>query len=198
MSATMTLTADDFLALGESEERMELIEGEIVHMNSPRFRHQDLIGRMLLQLMLWCEAAAGRGYAGIEFDHRVDDRNVFVPDVWWLREERVPHDESPHMLGPPDLAIEVRSKSTWAYDIGDKKDAYERNGLPELWLVDTTAECVLVYRRSNGDAPAFDVELAVQRNEVLTSPQLPGFALDVGALFKPRRGPVLKSQRGKL
>ena len=48
----------------------------------------------------------------------------------------------------PDLAVEVRSPSTWRYDVGAKKDGYERHGLPELWLVDTEARSVLVYRRA--------------------------------------------------
>jgi hypothetical protein len=37
----------------------------------------------------------------------------------------------------PDLAVEVRSPSTWRYDVGKKKATYERGGLPELWPVDT-------------------------------------------------------------
>ena len=48
----------------------------------------------------------------------------------------------------PDLAIEIRSPSTWRYDIGAKKSVYEREGLPELWLVDGDANVVLVFRRS--------------------------------------------------
>ena len=43
----------------------------------------------------------------------------------------------------PDIAVEVRSPSTWRYDIGAKKSGYERRGLPELWLVDTRADEVL-------------------------------------------------------
>ncbi|MEJ7818631.1 MAG: Uma2 family endonuclease, partial [Thermoleophilaceae bacterium] len=66
---------------------------------------------------------------------------------------------------------------------GAKKAAYERHGLPELWLVDTAAEAVLVFRRSRPGALTFDVALELDREAVLESPLLVGFALAVGELF---------------
>ena len=83
----------------------------------------------------------------------------------------------------PDLAIEVRSPSTWRYDIGAKKGGYEAYGLPELWLVDTAAEAVLVFRRSDPSARVFDVALELERDGELRSSLLPGFALAVAKLF---------------
>ena len=41
--------------------------------------------------------------------------------------------------------------------MGTKKSVYEREGLPELWLVDTDAGVLLVFRRSTPKAPSFDV-----------------------------------------
>lgn len=38
---------------------------------------------------------------------------------------------------PPQLAVEVRSESTWRFDVGPKKRVYEEAGLGEQWLVDT-------------------------------------------------------------
>lgn len=73
--------------------------------------------------------------------------------------------------------------STWRYDIGVKKDHYERAGLSELWLVDTESELLLVYRRSTPSAPEFDVALELGAGEELTSPPLPGFTLAVEELF---------------
>jgi Uma2 family endonuclease len=83
----------------------------------------------------------------------------------------------------PDLAVEVRSPSTWRYDVGAKKAGYERHGLPELWLVDTAAEAVLVFRRSDPAALAFDVALELVAGERLASPLLPGLGVDVAELF---------------
>lgn len=79
---------------------------------------------------------------------------------------------------------EVRSPSTWRYDIGVKRSRYE--SLPEvgeLWLVDTPARAVIVCRRSAPDVAAFDVSLELSDTDELTSPLLPGFALRVAAVF---------------
>jgi Uma2 family endonuclease len=82
---------------------------------------------------------------------------VFAPDVWWLADpSRIDPDE--YFRGVPDLAVEVRSPSTWHYDVGAKRQRYEQYGLPELWLVDTTGRVVTALRRSGPSAPGFDVE----------------------------------------
>lgn len=48
----------------------------------------------------------------------------------------------------PDLAVEVRSPSTWRYDTTVKFRLYEVAGVGEVWLVDTASKSVLVSRRS--------------------------------------------------
>jgi Uma2 family endonuclease len=83
----------------------------------------------------------------------------------------------------PDLVVEIRSPSTWRCDIGVKKANYERHGARELWLVDTAADVVFVFRRSRARAPRFDVSVDLGAGETLTSPLLPGFALAVGEIF---------------
>ena len=80
----------------------------------------------------------------------------------------------------------MRSPSTWRYDIGAKKAGYERHGLRELWLVDTAAEEVLVFRRSQPGAPVFDIAVEFDREQQLTSPLLPGFVLALAELFPKR------------
>jgi Uma2 family endonuclease len=117
----------------------------------------------------------------------MDEHNVFGPDISYLREERVPTEDVHHIDGPPDLAVEVRSPSTWRYNVGKKMRSYERLGLPELWLVDSPAATVLVDRRSHPKVPDFDVELELTRGQALSSPLLPGFGLDLEAIFAPLR-----------
>ena len=57
--------------------------------------------------------------------------------------------------------------------------------MPELWLVDTEADEVFVFRRSTPRGAEFDVLLQLARGEELTSPQLPAFALALDELFGP-------------
>jgi Uma2 family endonuclease len=61
---------------------------------------------------------------------------------------------------------------------------YQKAGLAELWRVDTVAESVIVHRGSLPGAPEFDVALELCGDELLTSPQLPGFALRIADIFR--------------
>lgn len=111
------------------------------------------------------------------------ERNVYLPDVVWYCEGRAPgrDDRAPYPV--PDIAVEVRSPSTWHYDVGVKRANYERHGVAQLWLVDTTAHVILVFRRSASPTRYFDVSLELDAGESLTSPLLPGFTLSVGEIF---------------
>ncbi len=182
MAVAQRMTAEEYLAQELDEIRSELVEGEVV-VHEPGKPHQLLVLALLRALDGWVRGAPGRGQVWIPLDVRIDDGNVFAPDLLWYRPERG-HDED---TGPPyplpDLAVEVRSPATWRYDIGAKKSAYERAGLPELWLVDTAADVVLVFRRSSPAAAAFDLALELTVDNDLTSPLLPGFARSLREVF---------------
>jgi Uma2 family endonuclease len=182
MAVAQRMTAQEYLAIPFDEVRTQLVEGEVVLNESIRL-HQVVLWDIARALDTWVLAAPGRGGTSLPIDVLIDERNVFGPDLLWYADGRVPgrRDQRPYPV--PDLAVEVRSPSTWRYDIGAKKSAYERNGLPELWLVDTSADEVLVFRRSAPACPSFDVALELGRRDTLASPLLPGFALRLDGLF---------------
>lgn len=188
MAVAERMTAEQYLGLEPSESdppRSELIDGEVV-VSAPGKRHQIVCFDIALALAGWARAQPGRGRVMLPVDIRIDERNVLNPDVLWYAEGRLTAD-SPDRPSPlPDLAVEVRSPSTWRYDVGAKKSHYERQGLPELWLVDTAAEEVLAFRRSAPSASSFDTALELARGDTLESPLLPGFALRVEELFDER------------
>jgi Uma2 family endonuclease len=184
MSATATpMTAEQYYAVTVVGDRKQLVEGEVV-VNEPKLIHAMLQGRLYLALQTWIGAGQGRGFVSLPTDVRMDERNVYGPDLVWFSEEHIPDDLDAYPERVPDLCVEIRSESTWRYDIGAKKRVYESGGLPELWLVDDAAATVLVYRRSTPEAKNFDVALELGRGQVLTSPQLPGFALPLDGLFE--------------
>ena len=183
MALTSTrLTADEYYALPPTEQRTQLINGEIV-VTEAGLRHQRIAGEIYFQLTAWLRANPGHGEAGFPVDVHLDELNVYAPDVWWVPEDERPARDAKRIVGPPTLAVEVRSPSTWRYDLGPKKRMYEQLGLAELWLVDTAADVVLVYRRSSPKAADFDVALELAAGESLTTPLLPGFTLDLAGLF---------------
>lgn len=182
MVSAQRMTADEYLAQEFDETRSELVDGEVV-VHDPLGLHQLVVMDLLRALDAWALEQPGRGRVFIPLDVKLDERNVFGPDLMWYAEGRAPgrHDDRPYPV--PDLVAEVRSPSTWRYDIGAKKAAYERGGLPELWLVDTAADVVLVFRRSSPQAAAFDVSLELTVDDDLTSPLLPGFARSLRDVF---------------
>jgi Uma2 family endonuclease len=171
-TATALISADEFLSQ-DHPIGSELIDG-VVHVNDPGFRHQRLCSRVYDALMLWGRGRPEPGEAGWGGNWVLSDRNVYKPDVWWAATapDGTRHD------GPPDLAVEVRSPGTWHRDIGRKLERYRDAGTRELWLVDTPASTVLVYR-----VGSFGEPIEVGPGEQLTSPLLPGFALPIDELF---------------
>jgi Uma2 family endonuclease len=184
MPATQRMTADEYLALPYSDERrwVELVEGELI-VDEPLPLHQAVMGELEYALRYWARDKPGRGDVWLPLDLRLDEWNVVGPDLLWYPEGAGPARSGGRPSPLPALAVEIRSPSTWRYDIGAKKAAYERAGLRELWLVDTAASGLLIFRRSRPDAPAFDVALELERSDTLTSPQLEGFELALAELF---------------
>lgn len=184
MGATATrITADEYYAVTFEGDGKQLVEGEIV-VNQPKAIHSVLQMRLGYALQGWVEAESGRGLAMMPTDVRMDEHNVYGPDLLWFAEEHVPADLDAYPDRVPDLCVEIRSQGTWRYDVGGKKRVYEAGGLPELWLVDDAAEVVLVYRRATPESRTFDVALELGVGETLGSPQLPGFELAIGGLFQ--------------
>lgn len=182
MAFAQRMTADEYLAQEFGQVRSELVDGEVV-VYEPGKPHQLAVMALLRALDAWIRGAPGRGQVWIPLDVRVDDGNVFAPDLLWYAAEHGHDGDSGPPYPLPDLAVEVRSASTWRYDIGAKKSAYERAGLLELWLVDIAADVVLVFCRSSPQAAAFDVSLEFAVEDDLTSPLLPGFTCSLGEVF---------------
>jgi Uma2 family endonuclease len=182
MATAQRITAERYYEISVEGDRKQLVDGRIV-VNQPKAVHSILQTRLVLALAAWVEDGEGRGLAITPTDIRMDEYNVYGPDVLWFRQDRIPADLRAYPEHVPDLCVEIRSPSTWRYDVGAKKRVYEAGGLPELWLVDDVAETVLVYRRSRPGTPAYDVSLELARGDTLESPMLPGFALPLEKLF---------------
>lgn len=178
------MTADEFFALPEELPHAQLINGELV-VNSPAFVHQRIIVEVIGLFRLHAETHPGCGVLGIELDTPLDAHNVFKPDLWWVPDERRPADWENRFTNPPSLVIEVRSPLTWRYDVGTKLRMYEAHGVAEVWLVDTAADVVLVYRRRAPESIHFDVELEFGPGDTLFTPLVEGWEIDLARLFAP-------------
>jgi Uma2 family endonuclease len=182
MATAQRITAERYYEITVEGDRMQLVDGQIV-VNEPKAVHSILQTRLVIALGIWTRAGEGRGLAMTPTDIRMDEYNVYGPDLLWFRQERIPADLRGYPEHVPDLCVEIRSASTWRYDVGAKKRIYEQGGLPELWLVDDRSYTILVYRRSSPAEPTFDVALELRGGDTLGSPMLPDFALTLEELF---------------
>jgi Uma2 family endonuclease len=177
------MTVDEYYALPvEGDRRTQLVGGQIV-VDEPRPLHGVLQARITAALQSWIDDAPRRGLVILPTDVVMTQHDVYGPDISWVAQRHVPDDLTKRLSRVPDLCVEVRSPSTWRYDVGRKKSVYEAGGLPELWLVDY--KTVLVYRRSVPEGSGFDIALELTHGDRLASPQLPGFELDLARLFRP-------------
>jgi Uma2 family endonuclease len=184
MGTTATrMTAEEFFAVTVEGDHKQLVDGAIV-VADPRPIHSVLQGRLHVALALWVDAGERRGLVLLPTDVVLDEFNVYGPDLIWIAERHRPRDLRERLARVPELCVEIRSPSTWRYDVGVKKSGYESGGLPELWLVDDLAETVLVFRRSAPEVTRFDVAHELGRGDTLTSPQLAGFELALDELFR--------------
>lgn len=176
-------------------------EGEVV-VNAPTFPHQQVLRVLDHALEAWIRRSRRRSamcrsgpktlrstrslrtpsYGIARYSSAVIVRRS-SPHGLWYADGHAPARDAQRPYPMPDLAVEARSPSTWRYDIAAKKAAYERNGLPELWLIDPTTEDVFAFRRSTPKSSSFDIALELGRGDTLSSPQLPGFAVPLAALF---------------
>ncbi len=182
MAVGALMTADEYFAEPEGPPRTELIEGEVV-LVAPKLPHQVVCCELTFALQVWRRTEPGRGLVIQPLDVKLDERNVYSPDILFYAEDRVPSAAAQPPYPLPNIAVEVRSESTWRYDVGVKRRIYEQQGLAELWLVDTRAHAVRIFRRSRPEAADFDVVLELECDEQLSSPQLPGFSLALSELF---------------
>ena len=179
------MTVEEFLAISEEDpRRTELIDGEIVVTPEPRPAHAHLQAQLIYAVESWRRRDPGRASVFGPTTVRLGDNDAYGPDLIVCR-ARPRIDDRGWLDELPLVCVEIRSPTTWRYDVGRKKAVYEAEGVPELWLVDDVARVVLVFRRSAPGVGYYDTALELDATGKLTSPLLPGFELALAELFEP-------------
>ena len=161
-------TVEEYHRMGEvgifhEDDRVELIEGEIVEMSPIGSVHAGTVDRIAhLFASRLGERAIVRVQNPILFTDLVSEPQ---PDVTLL----VPRPDfyTGGHPGPSDifLVLEVMD-STVAYDRGVKLTLYARAGVVEVWLVDVNTRHVEVYRRPS--ASGYGESRVLQQGEPLS------------------------------
>ena len=184
-AADMRLTYDDFLLFPDDGKRHEIIDGVHYVTPSPRLRHQDLVGRLHGALFVYLleHPEAGRVFLA-PLDVVLSNYDVVEPDLLFVAGDQTAILTKANVQGPPALVVEVLSPSTRRTDARVKRRLFERTGVREYWLLDPELDSVQVFRPDAGRLRRVD-ELSAEDGHRLSTPLLPGWALDLTEFFLP-------------
>jgi len=139
--------------VANSEERYELIDGELYLLDSPVFDHQTVLGELFGSFYNWFKGKPCRPvFAPLDVTlyKSAENVNVVQPDLVVICDtDQI--DAKGKYIGVPTLVIEVLSPSTRRKDILQKTDLYLQTGIKEYWLIDLDKQAVYRYVFADGD-----------------------------------------------
>jgi Uma2 family endonuclease len=129
------------------DDRVELIDGEIVEMTPIGGPHAGCVNRLT---RLFSQGLGDAAVVSVQNPVHLDEHTEPQPDVALLH-PRPDFYASAHPT-PEDILLLVEVAETSAeLDRRVKVPLYARSGIPELWLVDLTQETIAVYRDPTPD-----------------------------------------------
>jgi len=176
------LSVADYYRLAEigilhEDDRVELIEGQIVKMAAIGPRH-CLAVDALNELLTDARSSATR--VRVQSPVLLDDSTEPQPDIAVVRRPWSGYPTQHPGPGDVFLLVEV-ADSSLDYDQGAKRILYARSGIQEFWIVDLTADVVRIHRKPVGDTYT---ETATKRpDDILSIEALPGIAIPAGPIF---------------
>jgi Uma2 family endonuclease len=180
-ATSQPLTAAEFLAWERDQpEKHEYHAGEVFAMAGGSPRHSFLSGAMVGELRA---ALRGKGChvhtSDLRISAREGERYVYADAVAVCgRIEMEPG--TTDVLANPRVVVEVLSKSTEAYDRGDKWDAYQRlPSLTDYLLVSQTAARIEHFQRSADGSWQYRL---IEAGQVVTLSN--GAALAIDAVYE--------------
>jgi Uma2 family endonuclease len=162
-----------------ADERIELIEGEIVEMSpvgGPHIKRINDVTKLLNRSL------GDRVEVSPQNSVRLDDRSEPMPDIAVLR-YRGDNDDVP-TVNDVLVIIEV-SVSSLQRDLGWKLALYARAGVPEVWVFDVNGHRLIRHADpSDGQYRRVD---ELRSGSSITIPTIPDVPLAVTELLGPRR-----------
>lgn len=155
------------------DDRVELIEGELVEMAAIGSRHFTCVNTLNHLLM----RSLGDEYiVSVQNPVRLSKHNEPEPDLAVIRAR----DYRESLPSPEDvlLLMEV-SDTTLSYDRNVKLPLYARSGIPEVWIVDLAGE--LIERHTGPSEEIYRHLERARRGETLASAAIPELAFDTSA-----------------
>lgn len=179
MASTATAAGDwtyqQYLEL-DDETRYEILDGELIMVPAPGTRHQDISSKLFLRLAAFVlERDLGKAFYA-PLDVVLHEADVVQPDLLFVRKANLGIVGPQAVHGPPDLVVEILSPSSLQRDRHQKRELYQRAGVPEFWIVDPANRAIEVF--SLGEA-GYELTSFAAETGAVASRVLDGFAVAV-------------------
>ena len=176
------LTVEQYHRMGEAgilheDDRVELIDGELIRMAPIGSMHCGLVSRLNRMLV---ERAAGRGVVWPQNSLILSDVTEPQPDLVLLRWRADDYMGALPTAAHALLVVEI-ADSSLRYDRDVKLRFYAESGVPELWIVDVRQPRLLVYREPEG--PSYRVGQILVAGETASCSRLPSLRIGCDELF---------------
>lgn len=187
LAPAQTLTYEQYLAEGRVEGRYDIIEGERIFMPGPTWRHQEVVGNMLLLLRDYGRSSGIGKAITAPFDvliSRTPRLHTRQPDVLFITKARLEESgmepEAGLLTVAPELVVEVLSPDEWRRTRTDKIADFQGIGVSECWIVSPQAETIEVLRLTPEHAETVAV---YAYGQTLRSEIFPELTLPVAEIF---------------
>jgi len=174
-------TYADYAALTGDECLYEVVNGVLYMTPAPSWSHQEVVLEIAAHLRSYIQLRKLGGVFVAPIDVALASNTVFQPDVVVLLKTGRDKLRDNHIVGAPDLVVEVVSPGSALYDRHDKNVAYAQAGVPEYWIVDTAAHTVELLAL---EGEKYRLAGVFQGKAVLPSKVLPGFNVAVEKFFE--------------
>lgn len=179
---TTGLTYDDLQRFPDDGLRREIIDGVLYVTPSPVTRHQLTVVQLSHDLYDYAETHGGVVLVA-PFDVKFTERDVVEPDVLFVCDaDRL---GERFLDSPPDLEVEISSPGTVRVDRIKKRALYEREGVPEYWIIDLDHDEIEAYVLRDG---RYGDPHRFRPCDTVTATPLAGFAADFNAVVAQLRG----------
>lgn len=142
------ITVEHFYRMAEAglfaeDERVELVDGEIIDVPPMGHRHAGVVAYLAKLLM---DCLADRAIVRQQLPIRLGDDSEPLPDIA-VTKPRKDHYFDSHPTANDVLVVVEVSSTTLKFDRNVKVPMYARHGVPEVWVLDVGAEKIYCYRR---------------------------------------------------
>ncbi len=172
---------EDLQHIPPDRNRYEIVDGELFVTPAPIPLHQRIIGNLYAHLWNHVRAHQLGEVFVAPLDVVFTSETVLEPDIIFVSRARLHIIGEKYLTGPPDLVVEVLSKSSSRLDHDIKPKQYARYGVPEFWRIDPEGKTVEVFRLQDAE---YELAERLELGDALSSPLFPGLNLPVSSLWE--------------